>query len=615
MTATALADGTTASSGSGGGASVAVVAVTSHTKAYLDGAASASGDTVAVRSTSVSSYSATAKSTTGGAQDDGGENNTESKRQLSDNKAKTSDGSIKFAGAVAVVSLTSDTSAYITSSGAVAAGAGDLTVAASSTNTAATVADGTATGESATGVGVAVAITVADVESAAYLGGNADVSGTNIVVEALVPTSTFSAQATSGSGAASSVGVAGSLALNVATVDAHATIATGASVSANGGNVTLRSTTDTSSTAKALPKEGTSGGKLGIGASVAINVATNSTRAEIEDGAVLNGAHDLTLTATGKHAATTEAKGGAAGGTAVTPVVAIAVANNDTLARLGTLTSGALSVGGNLTLEAKQDASADTSAEGDAQGSNTAIGASLGLTVDNDKVSALIARDVTAASGTVAMSAVGTSNSRTRAKAAARGAKDEDNAPADSSVDEQVGKQRKLGDDSATDASSKAKKSGTTKSPKASTSDGAVTVAAAVGINIADSKAEVGIADGVTLDASGALTLTATNNADASASADGSATTNAGGTGVGAAVALNVADVGSSAHIGDATVGAQGIALTAGMTDVPVIRNTRWARKRPRVRAAARPAWRVRSASASRARTAPQALPTARAWT
>ena len=248
--------------------------------------------------------------------------------------------------------------------------------------------------------------------------------------------------------------MAGSLALNVATVDAHATIATGASVNANGGNVTLRSTTDTSSTAKALPKEGTSGGKLGIGASVAINVATNSTRAEIEDGAVLSGANDLTLTATGKHAATTEAKGGAAGGTAVTPVVAIAVANNDTLARLGTLPCRRAQRRRQPEARTpKQDASADTSAEGDAQGTNTAVGASLGLTVDNDKVSALIARDVTAASGTVAMSAVGTSNSRTRAKAAARGAKDEDNAPANSSVDEQIGKQRKLGDDSATDAS------------------------------------------------------------------------------------------------------------------------------------------------------------------
>ena len=53
-------------------------------------------------------------------------------------------------------------------------------------------------------------------------------------------------------------------------------------------------------------------------------------------------ADDLTLTATSSHDVTTLAKGGAAGKTAVTPVVAIAVVNDSATANLGAVGSADL---------------------------------------------------------------------------------------------------------------------------------------------------------------------------------------------------------------------------------------------------------------------------------
>ena len=73
-----------------------------------------------------------------------------------------------------------------------------------------------------------------------------------------------------------------------------------------------------------------------------INIADNDTHAELSAGAALNGANNLTLLATSNHAMVTVAKGGATGGTAVTPVVAVSIATYDTHAMLGT--------GGKLTL-------------------------------------------------------------------------------------------------------------------------------------------------------------------------------------------------------------------------------------------------------------------------
>ena len=85
-----------------------------------------------------------------------------------------------------------------------------------------------------------------------------------------------------------------------------------------------------------------------------------------------------------------------------------------------------------------------------------------------------------------------------------------------------------------------------------STSQGSMTVAAAISLNIADLEVTSTIENGAQVDAEGAVEVTARGNFDAAAKASGEAAT--GGTAIGAAVALNVAFGDITATVGDAGV-------------------------------------------------------------
>src|SRR5262249_30672489 len=135
-------------------------------------------------------------------------------------------------------------------------------------------------------------------------------------------------------------------------------------------------------------------GDVGVGASVALNITDHDTRARIEDSALLVGARDVSLTAKSDHDVITEATGGAAGGTAITPVVALAFAFHDTEATVGTQ-AGALSQTGSFVALAEHTGMIDTDAKGKAEGSDAAIGASLGFTYVEETVVASTARDIT----------------------------------------------------------------------------------------------------------------------------------------------------------------------------------------------------------------------------
>ena len=76
-----------------------------------------------------------------------------------------------------------------------------------------------------------------------------------------------------------------------------------------------------------------------IGISVTIDYGENSALALIRPDSNLTGAHTLTLSGTIDQDMASEAKSGAKGSTAVTPVVAIAVTNNTATAAFGGGTS------------------------------------------------------------------------------------------------------------------------------------------------------------------------------------------------------------------------------------------------------------------------------------
>ncbi len=578
VNAQTTADGT--AGGASNGAVLGVGMLFGTTEASIEGAATVSGSSITLAATSSTTLTTLAKAAPGGAEDDDdGATSSETQGRLAnpdddagtDDAAGTGEDDLSIAAALAITHADTDTRAFIASTGAIRA-TGNLNLTATSTTVASATADGSTATGGANSVGIAVAINVGDVESKASIAGGANIDAAQVNVRSLVPdTSTFTAEAKSGASDSDEVGVAGGLAINVVFVDSTATIE-GGSVAVNAlansaADVTLEARSFTHSTAKANAAQDGGDEAVGVGASVAINISENNTRAAMENSAQLVGAHDLDMIAKGDHEMTTEAKGGASGGTAITPVAGITYANHQTEVLIGT--------GGTLTLTGALDAQADhtgkvaTTAEGETQGSDVAVGASLALTITSDTVLATANRSITTGSAAT-LQAHGSSSSKADAKAAAKGAEEDDGSNPDG-VDDQAGSQRegvntqsqaRGGSDSGSDT------------PSASTSEGPVSVAAAIAINIADATSRASVADGVTINADGAFKLSAGANADASAIADGSAT-DAGDVGIGAAVAINKSDVVNQASLGNpdadgatTTVNADGVTVEAVMTNV-----------------------------------------------
>jgi hypothetical protein len=111
----------------------------------------------------------------------------------------------------------------------------------------------------------------------------------------------------------------------------------------------------------------------------------------------------------------------------------------------------------------------------------------------------------------------------------------------------------------------------------ASTSEGKVSVAAAVGINVQNASVIAAIPDGVVITAGGVLTLAAINNTDGQIEAIGDAvgaadasgeTPPAAQIGIGAAVAVNVVKARNDATLGVAAHSVGGLALSALKRDV-----------------------------------------------
>ncbi len=445
---------------------------------------------------------------------------------------------------------------------------------------------------SAVGIGAAVAVNSVKVQNNAMLGVAAHNVG-GLTIEALSldvaklmasPASTdtardsYVASATSGAGAGK-VGIAGSLALNLIDTQSAARIMNDAAVTVTGGgDVNLVADNRTGTTAEAKPTGGgATGDTVGVGASVALNIVANRSVAELGDGAALVGAGEVSLDAAAMHTVETLAEAGSAGGISLTPVVALSLVNNTTSARLG---SGAvLDTSGAVSVAAAQDASTTTTAKADAAGATAAIGASLALALVDDRVLATTARNVSSG-GKVTFSALGASSSTLDAKASAAGAKEGDDADAaPSSSGESVDKTTTTQLTSATDKQDKAKvgssdqrtasagEAGNESGRSAKTSEGKVSAAAAVAVNVQKSTVTAVVPDDVDINAGGSLDIASANNTNGSATSDGSAVKGEDGgqsqVGIGVAVSVNVVKATNVASLGSGTHSARGINLSA----------------------------------------------------
>jgi hypothetical protein len=556
------------------GAGIAITHVTEITEAFIESTGAISAANIILSADSDNAVKTEAKASPGGAtKNEKTPNERTTNPGTGTGNAKTSDGNVALAGALAFTYLNAPTEAHISSTGLTVTTAGDLTIHAESKNTSSAEANGTAVTSGSTGVGVAVAVNIADLGVKSFASGIATLDAAKLTIEALIPaTATFSAKSTSGA-KGGETDVAGSLAVNVATVLVEASIASAASLTLNGGGTDIEIKAESTTENKVIAKAKVSGGgdTTGFGASIGINIDDLTTESRIDDGVALLNAKGLTLLAKTTDTMTNEVEGGTANGTSITPVVAVSIPTVETAASIGSGSLLALGTGA-LSVTADQTATSTTKAKGAAQG-DIAIGAALALNMTDDTALASVARDITA-DGSVTIATLQHSVSSAQADASAKGAK-KDGATAPK-VDGQTQTQRDKGDQTATDNGAKGSGGKTTPQPTTTDGDGntvKVSVAAAIAINMAGSTAKASIADGVTVNAGGALKISSSANTDAKAKSDGSAKITTGeddeaSFAIGVAVSVNSVDVINDASIGTGSATGSTITVEAVMKDV-----------------------------------------------
>jgi hypothetical protein len=154
-------------------------------------------------------------------------------------------------------------------------------------------ADGSSVGSASVGVGAGVAINIAKIDNQAYLGGTGAITAQGVTVvragfsgeSGETPTdNTFCLPRPCPAASGGSVGVAGALALNIVDVQSVAEVKSGADVTITGGK-DARLTAENTTVSKAIAQpanEGAVAGSVGVGASVALNIANTSTHCGAE---------------------------------------------------------------------------------------------------------------------------------------------------------------------------------------------------------------------------------------------------------------------------------------------------------------------------------------------
>ena len=321
----------------------------------------------------------------------------------------------------------------------------------------------------------------------------------------------------------------------------------------------------------------TSGG-VGVGISIAVNVSTTDAIAEIQNGATIKGANNLTMAASvDATTKTTTTAGGAAtsgSGTGIAGAVSVAIVNGHATTRIGT--GETLKLNGALSAKSTQKGATTTVSDGVASGNDTAVGISIALNVLHDAANSWTERSIES-TGNITFQASGLSSSIASASAVASGAAEASSGETGKSgtgVNDPIKSKQDYGDSVSTsdagtmDSAGAAGEGGSPDGQKADTSDGGVSVAAAIAVNLAWTKSCASIADGMTVTSKGAVRLLTSANTDAASKADGSAASKGSdsGTGVGAAVAINYAVINNTATTGITTINAAGVGVESTMT-------------------------------------------------
>ena len=489
-------------------------------------------------------------------------------------KAKSQDSSGSGGGLVSVaagisLNLVTSTANASLGDGLVITSAGKFALTSSNETDARALADGSnANGSNKVGVGAAVALNIVNAKNLANIGTGARITSEGLAIEAkmspntaTVPanpnnstigtislvadgTSTLVASSTSGGGGGK-VGISGSFALNFVTTTTEAVIKAGAVINAGKGDISLSASSN--EVDDVVAKSKAEGGTVGVGASIGLNLLlSNPVRAEVEDTVTLNGGGSLKIGANSIRLVKTNTSAGSASDTvAVSPAVAIAIVNNDTIARLGA-GAGTLNLTGSANILAAHSGSVITVGDADAAGEKVAVGAIVAVNVSKDNTIAATMRDFTTTGGDVIVSSISAVKSSARVMASAAGNKQEEDGARNSDDEASAQSGQKTlpkAKDNADKGNNSAKSSGA--------SGSGVGVAAAVGVNWQIVNNQAIIADNLNITSNGgSITVFALNQTDAATRAIGTSLSKNATANVSAAVGLNVADVTNLAYVG-----------------------------------------------------------------
>ncbi len=336
-----------------------------------------------------------------------------------DSGGKTTEGDLQVAAALSLNRVDAETIARIDADTLVAT-TGSLSVSTENVLSIGAKANGSSVDAGAVGVGVGVAINNGTIANTASIDSETRSNGVSVTANTSTADNkeTFFAESISGAGA-KEVGVAGSFARNGGTVDTVARIGGTANVNAGGGNVLIDAQGDFFITTHAKSSATGGSGSVGVGGSIALSFVDLLTRAELADNATLMNVGDLTVTASSTRTVTTKSEGGAEGGIAITPALSLSNVNHVAQATVGT--GAALTITGDLTVEAMHNSAVEVFADAEVGGTDVLVGATLAINQDADSTTALLNRSVTA-TGLVSITSASVNLSTVESKAGSNGA-------------------------------------------------------------------------------------------------------------------------------------------------------------------------------------------------
>lgn len=331
-------------------------------------------------------------------------------------------------------------------------------------------------------------------------------------------------------------------------------------IKGNGGtnniNIEATSKNDSHTTAgREKDENNTYSSNVGVGSGIAVGVGNYTTTADLGSDVTITGTTNqeigsVTIKATSEGEVNVEAIAGVAGGKAVAPVIAVNIVNGTTRAKAAANTSNMLALTGDMTVYARSDRKRRTTANASAAGSKVAVGGAITVAAGNLHQYAYMERGISK-SRNISVKAESGNSTETVSIAGANGAAaPKDDEGSSGSTEDSDSQSSKSSPDALVNkalASGKKVGSGTdgigetpSRSPqKAETTEGKVTVAAAIAVDIWGDETKA-VVTGKTI-SSGKLEVLANAANAAKVTANASSTLST--TGVGVSVAILVGDL------------------------------------------------------------------------